>query len=203
MKRLFLIGLALFLTACSEKNADNKTSASANTINTNLGNTSKIPLCIITDNSIGGIQIGNTLNKVKQSFPHATITPTNDSENIKFVSIKLNPDVEIFAYTSDNTTSTPITYLYTNSKSCQTQAGVHPDMPLTDVEQFYGKVEQIIMSEDAQQTAEFAQQPPTLSFGIDDSGNFDPNDHDLPKIASSYQANTRITDIAVIGLPTY
>lgn len=201
MKRLFLIGLTLFFTACSEKNVQNTASAPAHTTTSSPNTTPPIPLCTITNDSIGDIHIGSTLNKIRQSFPHATITPTNDGENTQFVSIKLNPDVEIFAYTSDNTNSTPITYLDTHSKACQTQAGVHPDMPLADVEQFYGKVEQIIMSEDAQQTAEFAQQPPTLSFGIDDSGNFDPNDHDLPKIASSYQTNTRITNIAVIGLP--
>ena len=75
-------------------------------------------------------------------------------------------------------------------------------MLLADAEQVYGAVQQIIMSEaDAAQTAEFDEQPPELSFQIDDSGAFDLTDKSLPKITTDYQDGAKIKSIAVVNLP--
>lgn len=161
------------------------------------------PLCEIDDNSIGGIPLGTSLEQVRQSFPHAVLTPVTDAEGVGFTMIKLNADVEIAAYTDQQENpAAPITYLDTASKACKTAQGVHPEMLLETAEQRYGRVEQIVLSEiESRQTAEFARQPATMSFRIDDSGAFDEDDTDLPKTTTEYQEGAKVHSIAVFALP--
>lgn len=196
--RMFVLPLCLWLAACSEAEPPAIPSAVA------ASAAAHQPLCEIDDNSIGGIPLGTSLEQVRQSFPHAVLTPVTDAEGVGFTMIKLNPDVEIAAYTgAPENPAEPITYLDTASKACKTAQGVHPEMLLEHAEQRYGAVEQIVMSEiESRQTADFTNQPPTLSFRIDDSGAFDEEDGaDLPKITTEYQEGAKIHSIAVFPLP--
>lgn len=204
--RKLLILATLLLSACGgEESSPSTASATAST-----AHQAPTPMqCEIDTNSIAGIPIGTTIAQVRQSFPKALIKPLQDAEGVTFASIKITPEIEIFAYTdstntADNTLNenSPITYLDTASSVCKTAQGVHPYMLVADAEQIYGAVQQIVMSEiEARQTAEFDQQPPELSFRIDDSGAFDATDTELPKITTDYQEGAKIQSIAVIALP--
>lgn len=163
--------------------------------------------CEIDQNSIAGVPLGTSIAQVRQQFPKAVITPLQDADGVAFTSIKITPEIEIFAYTDNSQAiaadQQPITYLDTASRVCKTAQGVHPYMLLADAEQIYGAVQQIVMSEaEARQTAEFDQQPPELSFRIDDSGAFDLTDKNLPKITTDYQEGAKIHSIAVMNLPS-
>lgn len=160
------------------------------------------PLCEIDDNSIGGIPLGTTLNEVRQLFPQAVITPTQDADGAILNSIKINDNVEVFASTEEDKDDSPISYLETLSRACQTPEGVRPEMLVNDVTKKYGVVEQVMLSElEARQTVEFAAQPPEFSFRIDDTGIFDEKDKTYPQISTAYQDNARIISISVIDLP--
>lgn len=160
------------------------------------------PLCEIDDNSIGGIPLGTTLNEVRQLFPKAVITPTQDADGAILNSIKINDKVEVFASTEEDKDDSPISYLETLSAACQTPEGVRPEMLVNDVTKKYGVVEQVMLSElEARQTVEFAAQPPEFSFRIDDTGIFDEKDKTYPQISTAYQDNARIISISVIDLP--
>lgn len=209
-KRLFIletnmrpIALLLALTllaACGSEDEDTPAAASV---------TAQAPApikCEIDRNSIAGIPLGTTIEQVRQQFPKALIKSLQDNEGIAFTSIQLTPDIQIFAYTDSSQATaadnSPITYLDTASAACKTEQGVHPFMEVAKAEQIYGAVQQIVMSEaEARQTAEFDQQPPELSFRIDDSGAFDLTDNNLPKITTDYQEGAKIHSIAVMNLP--
>lgn len=204
MRSIFLLMSLSVLGACGD-NADNSVAA----VSQISAATPKPTKCTITSNSIGDIALGNTIAQVRLGHPQAVLTPLKDNEDVAFTSIKITPEIEIFAYTentntanANNSETNPITYLSTASRVCKTADGVHPDMLLADAEQVYGAVQQIIMSEaDAAQTAEFDEQPPELSFQIDDSGAFDLTDKSLPKITTDYQDGAKIKSIAVVNLP--
>lgn len=206
MRPIALILLTSLLFACSESEQTDSTAASV------VENPPAVaPLsCTITPNSIGDIGLGNTLAQVRLSHPQAVLTSLKDNEDVAFTAIKINPEIEIFAYTENadvahvnNSETSPITYLSTTSRVCQTAQGVYPSMLIADAEQIYGAVQQIIMSDaQAQQIAEFDQQPAGLSFQIDDSGAFDLSDKKLPKVSTDYQEGAKIQAIAVMSLPT-
>lgn len=160
--------------------------------------------CEIDSNSIAGVPLGITVAQLRQQFPQAVLTPLQDVEGIQFTSIKITPEIEIFAYTdgAKNTDDSPITYMDTSSRVCKTAQGVHPFMELAQAEKIYGAVQQIVKNgADARQIAEFDTQPPELSFRIDDSGAFDEADTELPKITTDYQEGAKIHSIAVMNLP--
>ncbi|QMT31690.1 hypothetical protein [Alysiella filiformis] len=192
-----LISLILLsLVACGETNQPSQTTASAPQ--------KPKPLCEIDENSIAGIPLGTTLQQVKQQFPQAQFSREPDADGTELTAIKLNPAVEVFAYTEDNqqADNSPISYLETQSKACQTAEGVHPEMRVNDVVKHYGNVEQIMLSEiEARQTVEFAAQPPELSFRIDDTGIFDEKDKTYPQISTAYQDHAKIVSIAIMDLP--
>lgn len=204
MLRIILSAAALTLLAACSDSQENETAAASVPPPAPVKN-----LCEIDGNSIGGIPLGTTLAQVRQSFPNAVLTPVNDAESTEFMSVKLNADVVVFAYADGEgddsgriSENRPITYLETGSPACKTAHGVHAGMLLKIAEQSYGVVEQIVLSEiEARQTAEFANQPATLSFRIDDSGSFDDADTDLPKISTEYRDDAKIQSIAVFGLP--
>lgn len=190
----FLLLTCLFLAACSDGSpvAANVASAPKPTQ----------PLCEIDDNSIGGIPLGTTLNQVRQLFPNAVLTPSQDADGAILTSIKINDKVEVFASTEQDKDDSPISYLETLSQVCQTPEGVSPEMLVNDVTKKYGAVEQIMLSElEARQTIEFAAQPPELSFRIDDTGIFDEKDKTYPQISTAYQDKARIVSISVMDLP--
>ena len=205
-RKLLMLAAVCLTAACSDKQDKVEDTASAAPA---AAAVAAAPLCEIDDNSIAGIPLGTTPAQIRQMFPNAVLTPVQDAEGVAFVSVKLNPEVEVFAYTDVGEGSEDvaaenraITYLDTPSKVCKTAAGVHPQMLLKTAEQSYGAVEQIVLSEiEARQTAEFANQPATLSFRIDDSGSFDDADTDLPKISTEYRDDAKIQSIAVFGLP--
>lgn len=191
----FLLLTSLCLTACGD---DTPPTASASTVQT----TPRKPLCEIDDNSIGGIPLGTTLNEVRQLFPNAVITSTQDDDGTVLTSIKMNDKVEVFASTEEDKDDSPISYLETLSRACQTHEGVHPEMLVNDVTKKYGAVEQVMLSEmEARQTVEFAAQPPEISFRLDDTGIFDEKDKTYPQISTAYQDNARIISISVMDLP--
>lgn len=206
MRLIYLVLLTGLLAACGSDETDNQ-AASANHIATSQA--SSPAKCQISTNSIGDIALGDTMAQVRLNHPHAVITPLQDEEKVAFTSIKITPEIEIFAYTENtditNTTrseTSPISYLSTSSRVCKTAEGVYPSMLVADAEQIYGAVQQIIMSDaDAQQIAEFDQQPAELSFQIDDSGAFDLTDKQLPKITTDYQDGAKIQSISVMSLP--
>ncbi len=204
MRFIALILTLSLLTACSNDESDNAETASASVAAALAPTTAPIQ-CEIDSNSIAGIPLGITLAQVRQQFPNAVLTPLQDAEGIQFTSIKITPEIEIFAYTDGNQANhddSPITYMDTASRVCKTAAGVHPFMELAQAEKIYGAVQQIVMSEiESRQTAEFDQQPPELSFRIDDSGAFDATDTELPKITTDYQEGAKIQSIEVISLP--
>lgn len=194
---LMILSSLLLLAACGEPETQQHIAASS------PKPTPAKPLCEIDENSIAGIPLGTTLAQVRELFPQANVSTETDAEGASFFSIKLNPTLEVLAYTEEHDKAdSPISYLETQSKICQTPEGIHPEMLVNDVVKKYGEVEQIMLSEiEARQTVEFAAQPPEFSFRIDDTGIFDENDKTYPQISSAYQDNAKIISISIMDLP--
>lgn len=191
-----LISLILLsLVACGEANPPSQTAASAPQ--------KPKPLCEIDENSMAGIPLGTTLQQVQALYPQAQFSSEPDADGTEWTVIKLNNAVEVFAHTEEiGKDDSPISYLETQSKACQTAEGIHPEMRVNDVVKHYGNVEQIMLSEiEARQTVEFAAQPPELSFRIDDTGIFDEKDKTYPQISTAYQDHAKIVSIAIMDLP--
>ena len=137
MRSIFLLMSLSVLGACGD-NADNSVAA----VSQISAATPKPTKCTITSNIIGDIALGNTIAQVRLGHPQAVLTPLKDNEDVAFTSIKITPEIEIFAYTentntanANNSETNPITYLSTASRVCKTADGVHPDMLLADAEQ--------------------------------------------------------------------
>lgn len=195
MKAPLISLILLSLAACGDTNPPAQTAASAPQ--------KPKPLCEIDENSIAGIPLGTTLQQVQELYPQAQFSSEPDADGTEWTVIKLNNAVEVFVHTEETgKDDSPISYLETQSKACQTAEGVHPEMSVNAATQHYGAVEQIMLSEiEARQTVEFAAQPPEFSFRIDDTGIFDAKDKTYPQISTAYQDNAKIVSISVMDLP--
>lgn len=155
--------------------------------------------CLITQNSIGGIRIGQTLAEVRRFHPKIKIEQVPDADAGEVTLLTLTPKIEIAAYLSDEKRG-KIQFLETFSPACRTKDGVHPKMRPTQTAKQWGRLKNITMSEiEMRQFAEFAKQPEWLNLRVEggDFGNPDADEFQLPMTTKKYARDAEVLNIGI------
>lgn len=129
--------------------------------------------CLITENSIGKIQLGQTLAQVKKTYPNIKISFERDAEGAEYAILPIAPRTVVLAHlVEDSQSVAKIDWLETQSMTCKTADGIYPRMPLNQVPKRLGSLKRIVMSEiEMRQFAEFSRQPKWLTIRVE-GGDF-------------------------------
>lgn len=133
---------------------------------------------LITDNSVGPVRLGITVAQARRALRGLTLSRTSDGEGIALIAVKRRKQTVMTLYAGEQNPASRINergkieFIEVWSASYHTADGVHPKMPLREVEQKYGQLKQIILSEiEAREFATFATQPGRMQLRIaDDNG---------------------------------
>ena len=161
--------------------------------------------CLIQQDGIGGIKLGQSLKQVKQKFPKAKMDKTSDADGVSFIAITLSKDILVFAsQDGEDDPDAPIklhkkiNFLETDSSTCHTTSGVHPGMKIKDAEAKLGKVKGIQLSEiEAREHATFVRQPKHFGFRVEQGAGIYPGKGETPNQTRRYHQTARIEAISV------
>jgi len=131
------------------------------------------PATLITKNSVGPIRLGMSVAQARKAVPKLKFARTTDGEGMALIEVKGGETADMVLYAGEDDAEGPI---HENAKiqlikvfgqAYKTANGVHPGMPLREVEKKYGKLTNISMSEiESREYAEFARQPAGLLFQV-------------------------------------
>lgn len=162
--------------------------------------------CLITENSIGKIKLGQTLAQVKQAYPKIKISFKQDAEGVQYAVLPIASKTIVLAHLirmeiDDGKISqgrTVIDRMETQSANCQTASGIHPNMRLSQVQQHLGNLKIITMSEiEMRQFAEFSRQEKWLTIRVE-GGDFGTHDElNLPMSTRKFVPNARIISLGI------
>ncbi len=132
------------------------------------------PNYLITDKSVGEIQLGMTIAEARKAMSDAEFSRTSDGDGVALISVKRG-DVQLMTlYANEEDREKPINEdsrivnIEVWDSQFQTAEGVHPKMKLSEVEKIYGKVTKIIKSEiESREFAECTNQPKGLLFRLE------------------------------------
>ena len=126
---------------------------------------------LVTRTSAGPVRIGMTIAEARKAMPGVAFARTMDGDGVALVELKRGEKLEMMLYGGEADPQSPIDenakveVIIVWGPAYKTAEGVHPGMPLSEVEKKYGKVVKIRMSEiESREYAEFERQPAGLQF---------------------------------------
>lgn len=137
------------------------------------------PAQLIAKDSVGPVRLGMTIAQVRKALPKQRFARTTDGEGMALIEVKNGEVLEMILYAGEENPNGPIDeqakvqLISVFGETYMTAEGVHPGMPLAEVEKRYGKLASITMSEiESREYAEFATHPVGLSLrvGLPDYG---------------------------------
>ncbi len=127
----------------------------------------------ITANSVGPVQLGMTVAQARQALPTFSFGRSTDGEGMALIEVRSAGVVEMVLYAGEGDSQSPINDLaslqaiFVYGSEYATPEGVHPGMPLSDVESRFGKLTEITLSEiESREYADFANKPPGLTIQV-------------------------------------
>jgi hypothetical protein len=106
-------------------------------------------------------------------MPKQKFSRTTDGEGLALIEVKNGQALEMVIYAGEDNSERPINEqakvqaVSVFGKEYRTTEGVHPGMPLTEVEKKYGKLTEIVMSEiEQREYAEFSKKPASLLLKV-------------------------------------
>ena len=131
------------------------------------------PVGMITETSVGPVRLGMTVAQARTALPGLTLGRTTDGEGIALIAVKRGATRLMTLYAGETNPAAPIDeravieFVEAQDAGYRTAAGVHPTMPLREVERKYGKLEGIMLSEiEAREYATFANQPAGIKLRV-------------------------------------
>lgn len=136
-----------------------------------------LPDRLITRKSVGPVQIGMTVAQVRKALPNMKLVASMDGDNADLFEVKDGDTTVMLMYPEEVfemrrtelaiTDRSRIAVLLVCDKRYATIEGVHPGMFLRDVENTYGKLTKITMSEiESREEAEFARMPTGITLRV-------------------------------------
>ncbi|MCM3903246.1 MAG: hypothetical protein ND866_16180 [Pyrinomonadaceae bacterium] len=133
---------------------------------------------LITDNSVGPVRLGTTVAQARRALRGFTLSRTSDGEGIALIAVKRGKQTVMTLYAGEQDPRSRINerarieFIEVWDPRYYTSAGVHPKMPLREVEQKYGQLKEIRLSEiEAREFATFSTHPSGIQLRVgDDSG---------------------------------
>lgn len=145
---------------------------------------------LITAIGAGKVKLGMTVAEVRTAVSPMTVSRKSDGEGVALIGVNLNvqqaPDLSddermvMLLYADEEDAQAPInnnariSHIEIWDKTYKTEKGVHVGMQLKDVENIYGKVMEVILSEiESREYATFTNQPAGISFRVSyGAGNY-------------------------------
>lgn len=160
---------------------------------------------LITENSVGNLQIGMKLNQAKQILRTAKFAPFDCNCAGQFDSISVSQNGKIIMTLSINDENQTINNITSRDSGYKLTNGIHPEMSISEAEKVYGKFKELYTAYDTE-FVKFANQPDGFKFivtgkGKTEAGNYknwkggDPRE----KYADKYNPGAYISAIAVTG----
>ena len=114
-----------------------------------------------------------TVAQARKALPKQKFARTADGEGLALIEVKSGETVEMILYAGEDNSESPINeqakvqVISVFGEKYRTAEGVHPGMPLREVEKRYGKLTGINMSEiEMREYAEFSRKPAGLLLKI-------------------------------------
>lgn len=128
---------------------------------------------LITENSVGSLRLGMTVAKARNALRGSTLSRTTDGEGVAMIAVKRGGNTSMRLYAGEENPDARINehaviqLVEVWDAGYRTAAGVHSQMPLRQVEQKYGKLQEIRLSEiEAREYATFANQPAGIQLRV-------------------------------------
>jgi hypothetical protein len=128
---------------------------------------------LITKNSAGPVRLGMTVAQARKALPKQKFSRTADGEGLALIEVKSGETLEMILYAGEDNAESPINEkarvqaISVFGERYMTAEGVHPGMPLRDVEKKYGKLTGISMSEiEMREYAEFSKKPASMLLKV-------------------------------------
>ncbi len=141
---------------------------------------------LITQNSVGPINIEMTVAEARKALAPMTLSRSSDGEGIALIAVKKGENEVMTLYANEPDASAPIDenamieQIYVWDETYKTDAGVHPKMEISNVVAIYGKVLEITLSEiESREYATFENQLRGMAFrvrGAPTAGNYAENE---------------------------
>ncbi len=168
---------------------------------------------LITETSVGALRLGMTVASARKALPGFTLSRTTDGEGVALIAVtKLGVDTArkrggntlITLYAGESNPDARINeravieFVEVWDAGYRTAAGVHPKMPLPEVEQKYGKFEEITLSEiEAREYATFANQPTGIQLRVMNDNGMAGVYPDGQRKATSYAPSSYVSSISI------
>ena len=128
---------------------------------------------LITDNSVGPVRLGTTVAQARRALRGFTLSRTSDGEGIALIAVKRGKLIVMTLYAGEQNPRSRINerakieFIEVWDSRYHTAEGVHPKMPLPEVEQKYGKLKEIMVSEiEVREFATFVTQPAGFQWRV-------------------------------------
>jgi hypothetical protein len=126
--------------------------------------------CLIRPNVAGPVKAGMTVRQARAALRGATVKKSEDGDGLTLFTVQRDGKtvMDLYPDEEDKVTETSKLELFrVYDPKCATADGIHPGMPLREVEQKFGPVLKIVTSEiESREEAEFKNQPSWLSIQV-------------------------------------
>ena len=134
--------------------------------------------CLIKPNTVGAIHAGMTIRQARQALPGTAFKPSEDNDKLAiFVVTRAGkPVMDLYPDQEQRVTeSSKIELIRVYDPACSTAEGVHPSMPLRDLEKYFGKLSRVAKYEgEPGERAEFSKLPSWLDIQSTGAGVYPP-----------------------------
>lgn len=159
---------------------------------------------LITETSVGSVRLGMTVANARRAVPGFTLSRTTDGEGVALIAVKRSGNTLMTLYAGESNPDARINehavieFVEVWDAGYRTAAGVHPKMPLRQVEQKYGKLEEIKLSEiEAREYATFANQPAGIQLRVTNENGMAGVYPDGQRRATTYAPSTYVLAISI------
>ena len=127
-------------------------------------------MCLIQVNSVGPVHAGMTIVQARQALHGATLKATEDADRLPIYAVTRDGLHTMDLYINGDETSkdrAKIELIRVFDGACATRDGVHPGMRVGEVEQRYGRLTRMMVSDtESREYAKFERQPSWLEIQV-------------------------------------
>lgn len=126
----------------------------------------------VTSVSAGTIRLGMTVAQVRKALPHYRLSSTADGDGVPLVAVAKGKTTLGYLYAGDNRNG-KISSIEVVDRGYSTVEGIHPQMLVKDVEQKWGKLKSIQLSEiESREFATFTRSPEGIGVRVQGTSGF-------------------------------
>jgi hypothetical protein len=163
---------------------------------------------LITETSVGSLRLGMTVASARKALPALRLSRTSDGEGVALIAVKRGVNTLMTLYAGELNPEARINeravieFVEVQEAGYRTAAGVHPKMPLHEVEQKYGKLQEITLSEiESREYATFANQPAGIQLRVMNENGMAGVYRNEERKATSYAPSSYVYAISIRRAP--